>query len=208
MTLRCLFFSLPYQRSLTVPGPELNLIMGSQQTEKMSRAGTLPSEGLLWLLLVSQPAEQQGFCVFWTKVTWGQNAFPRYVAKLRTHEYWVSHTYFSVTNVRYSGPVISSYLCTYILLYLSNTPQLLLLSLSVLKYKFHPSQLFCSIAELNILNNMAEAHYSLRMCHMFYLLILLMISLTQLEQKCHEQRIFIRALRHCVSAHGHVLGTK
>ncbi|CAK7299927.1 hypothetical protein VULLAG_LOCUS7929 [Vulpes lagopus] len=51
-------------RSLTVPGPELNLIMGSQQREKMSRAGSLPSEGLLWLLLVNQPAEQQGFCVF------------------------------------------------------------------------------------------------------------------------------------------------
>lgn len=84
-------------------------------------------------------------------------------------------------NIGYPGPAISSYLCTHALLYLSNTPRLLLLYLSMLQYEFHPSQLFSSTAELNILNNMANAHYSLRTCPMLYLFILFMVCVTQLE---------------------------
>lgn len=78
----------------------------------------------------------------------------------------------------------------------------------MLKYAFHPSQLFSAIAELKPLNHMANAHYSLPVCPTLYLFTLCMVYVTRLEQKCHELRIFICAFHHRVSAPGPVFATK
>ena len=74
----------------------------------------------------------------------------------------------------------------------------------MLTYEFPPYQLFSSTAELNTLNNMADAPYSLPMGLMVWLFILFIVCLTQLGQTCHEQRICHLCFSTNVSQHLHV----
>lgn len=70
-------------------------------------------------------------------------------------------------NIRYSDPGISSDLCTYTLLYLSNVSHMLLIYLTVLNYEFHSSQ-WCFSVGLDILRKCCKC--TLQPSIMFHIL--------------------------------------